>query len=167
MVNVFCYRGNFINMTFIDAKTKYRTPYLLDVWSLLTEPYKVVFRTSSQRLQKGRLMALHIGQCGDVFKTLHWEVLRTLYFNILRTLVEGVVRMLIGDVPRRLLCFTRSICFCRYYCPGLPTWLKICLDLFLISCDNILKKKDVNVQVKLTSFPFLEKDRKFGAYPER
>ena len=37
-----------------------------------------------------------------------------------------------------------------YWCPGLPTWLEICLDLFFISCINILKK-DVNVQVKLTS----------------
>ena len=35
MVNLLCYRGNFINMTFIDAKTKYRTPYLLDV----SDPY--------------------------------------------------------------------------------------------------------------------------------
>ena len=42
-----------------------------------------------------------------------------------------------------------------------PTRLeKTCLDLPLISYNNILKKKDINVQVKLTSFYFLEKDRK-------
>ena len=39
---------------------------------------------------------------------------------------------------------------------GHPTWLeKTCLDLLLISYDNILKKKDANVQAEL------EKDRKF------
>ena len=57
---------------------------------------------------------------------------------------------------------SRSICFCRYQCPGFPTLLKnTCLDLLLISCDNILKKKDVNVHGKLASFYFPEKDRKF------
>ena len=45
---------------------------------------------------------------------------------------------------------------------------KICfLDLLLFSYDYILKKKDANEQVKFTSFYFLEKDRKFGAYPQR
>ena len=48
-----------------------------------------------------------------------------------------------------------------YYCPGLPTWFeKTCSDLLLISYDNILKKKHINVQVKLSSFYFTEKDRK-------
>ena len=41
-----------------------------------------------------------------------------------------------------------------------PRGWKTCVDLLLISCDNILKKKDINVQIKLTSFYFLKKDRK-------
>ena len=36
---------------------------------------------------------------------------------------------------------------------------KTYLDLLLISYDKILKKKDANVQVNLTSFYFLEEDR--------
>ena len=42
-------------------------------------------------------------------------------------------------------------------------WLEEpCLDLLLVSYNNILKKKDANVQVKLKFFYFLEKDRKSG-----
>ena len=40
-------------------------------------------------------MALHIGRCGDVLKTLYWDVLRTSYFNVLRTPL--------GDVPWRYI----------------------------------------------------------------
>ena len=39
-------------------------------------------------------------------------------------------------------------------------WRKTYLDLLLISYNNILKKKDANMQVKLISFYFLEKEKK-------
>ena len=45
-------------------------------------------------------MALHKGQYGDVFRTLHWDVLRTSYFNVVRTLVEDVGRKRPQDVGR-------------------------------------------------------------------
>ena len=35
MVNLLCCGGHFSNITLIDAKTKFRSPYLLDV----SEPY--------------------------------------------------------------------------------------------------------------------------------
>ena len=44
---------------------------------------------------------------------------------------------------------------------------KTCLDLLLVSYNNVLKEKNVNVQVKLTSFYFLEKNRKFRVYLQR
>ena len=48
-------------------------------------------------------MALHIGQYGDVLRTLHWDVFRTSYFNVLRTSVEDVLRTLVGDAPLRYI----------------------------------------------------------------
>ena len=48
-------------------------------------------------------MVLHIGQYGDVFRTLHWDVIGTSYFNVLRTSVEDVLRTSIGDVPWRYI----------------------------------------------------------------
>ena len=46
-------------------------------------------------------MALHIGQFGDVLKTLHWDVLRTSCFNVLRTSVEDILRTSVGNVTSR------------------------------------------------------------------
>ena len=90
--------------------------------ALLIEPYKDVFRTSSghwwdtslgvtyqtvwgrphnlckrrhRDVGRGRPMASHIGQYGDV--------LRTSYFNVLRKLVEDVLRTSVGDVPQRYI----------------------------------------------------------------
>ena len=45
----------------------------------------------------GRPIALHIGQCRDVIRTLHWGILRTSYFNVLRTSVEDFLRKSVGD----------------------------------------------------------------------
>ena len=42
-------------------------------------------------------MALHVGQYGDVFGTLHSDANKTSYFNGLRTSVKGVLRALVGD----------------------------------------------------------------------
>ena len=141
IVNLLCCGSRFSNKTFIDAKTKYRSPYLLEA----SQPYLYkhirkslgrLWKTSSVRRQDTSLgvkyytlcerphnvcrrrlqdvvmgppMALHIGQYGDVLRTLAWEVLRTLawdvlrtsYFNVLSTSVEDVFRTLVGDVPWR------------------------------------------------------------------
>ena len=100
MVNLLlCCGGHFSNITFIDANTKYRSPYHFDV----SQPYlQNYIRTSLERPQDvgtslgikyqiawGRLhnvcrrrtqdvggerpMALQIGQYGDVLRTLHWD----------------------------------------------------------------------------------------------
>ena len=50
--------------------------------------------------------------------------------------------------------------FAGTICPGLPMPLEKKRALLLISDNNISKKKDANVHVKLTYFYFLEKDRK-------
>ena len=70
-------------------------------------PYGDVLITSAGDVLKtsvrGLPMALHIGQYGDVPRTLRWYVLRTLYLNVLRTSVEDVLRTSIGDIPWRYI----------------------------------------------------------------
>ena len=65
-------------------------------------------------------------------------------------------------VPRgRILCLiTQYLLFAGTSVQSPHVVGKTCLDLLLISYNNILKKKDGHVQGKLTSFYFLEKDRK-------
>ena len=46
---------------------------------------------------------LHIGQYGDVLRTLHWDVLRTSYFNVFKTSVGDAFSMSGGDVPWRCI----------------------------------------------------------------
>ena len=48
-------------------------------------------------------MALHIGQCGDVLRKLHWNVLKKSYFNVLRMLVKDTLKTSAGDVPWRYI----------------------------------------------------------------
>ena len=54
----------------------------------------------------------------------------------------------------------RMLCLITYYLLLQVVVEKHCLDLLLITHNDILKKKDAHVQVKLTSFSFLEKHRK-------
>ena len=133
IVNLLCCGSRFSNKTFIDAKTKYRSPYLLEAsqpylykhirkslgrpwetssvrrqdtslgvkyYTLCGRPHNVC-RRRPQDVSTGPPMALHIGQYGDVLRTLAWDVLGTSYFNVLSTSVEDVFRTLVGDVPWR------------------------------------------------------------------
>ena len=67
------------------------------IWGL---PHNVC-RRCPQDLSRGHPLALHIGQYGDVLRTLHWDVLRMSYFSLLRGSVEDLLRTLAGDVPNR------------------------------------------------------------------
>ena len=60
-----------------------------------------VCRRRPQDVGRGRPLALHIGQYGDVLRTLHWDVLRMSYFSLLRASVEDLLRTLVGDVINR------------------------------------------------------------------
>ena len=42
-------------------------------------------------------MALHIGQYGDVLRTLHWDVLRVSFFDVLWTSVGEVPWLYVED----------------------------------------------------------------------
>ena len=84
-VNLLCCRGHFSSITFIDAKTKYRSPYLLDV----SQPYlKNHIRTSlgrpwnvcdrrPQDVGRARSLELQIRPYGDVLVTSAGDVLKT------------------------------------------------------------------------------------------
>ena len=113
-------------MTFNDAKTKYRSPYLLD----LSQPYfQNRLRTSLGRpwdLSEGRRQNASLGVTGqtiqghccnvcrkrpqDVGKgrplALHighyWDDLRTLYWDVLRASYFNVQRISVEDVLRML-----------------------------------------------------------------
>ena len=50
-----------------------------------------VCRRRPQDVGGGRPLVLHIGQYGDVLRTLLWDVLGTPYFNVLRMLVEDLL----------------------------------------------------------------------------
>ena len=62
-----------------------------------------ICRRRPQNVGRGRPMELHIGQYGNILRTLQWDVNRTSYFNVLRTLVEDALRMSVGDVPWRYI----------------------------------------------------------------
>ena len=62
-----------------------------------------VCRRRPQDDGRGSPMTLHIGQYGDVLRTLHWDVLRTSYFNVLRMSGEDVLRRSVGDVLWRYI----------------------------------------------------------------
>ena len=72
------------------------------------------------------------------------------------------------DIIKVTICLIRKFfAFTGTSVQASPRGWKKHVILLLINYDNILKKKDANVQIKLTSFYILEKDRKFGAYPQR
>ena len=62
-----------------------------------------VGRSFPQDVGRVRPIALHIGQYGDVLRTLHWVILRTSHFNVLRTSVENVLRESVQDIPWRYI----------------------------------------------------------------
>ena len=77
VVHLLCCGGHFITTVFIDAKTKYRSPYILDV----SCPYLYNYISTSlghpwdvsegrpQDVGRTRHLALHTGQYGDVLRT--------------------------------------------------------------------------------------------------
>ena len=91
IVNLLCFGGYFSSITFIDAKTKYRSPYFLDT----SQPYlhnhvRTFFRRGCprnlcrRRLQdvgRVRHLALHIGHYGYILRTLSWNVLQEVIFQ--------------------------------------------------------------------------------------
>ena len=132
IVKLLCCGGHFSSITFIDAKTKHRSPYLLDV----CQPYLQnhirtslgcprdisegrphdVGRTRPLGLQirpiweRRRNVARDVAwrYIQDIMGTssgrmLRWDVLRTSYFNVQRTSVEDVLRTSAGDVPWRYI----------------------------------------------------------------
>ena len=67
IVNMLCCGGQFSNITFINAKTKYRCPYLMDIFlALLIEPYKDVFRTSEKDILRTPLRNVLMMSVGHV-----------------------------------------------------------------------------------------------------
>ena len=108
--------GHFSTIIFIDAKTKYRSSYLLDVSQpdLQNHIRKSLGRPQDvseghpQDVGKTLSLELNIRLYGGVLRTLHWDVLRTSYLKVLRTSVEDfgsncpleLHRGLYGDVHR-------------------------------------------------------------------
>ena len=82
MVNLLCSGGHFSNITFINAKTKYESPYLLDV----SQPY----------LQNHLRMSL--GRPQDVGSTRSLELNIRPYWHIIITSAGGVLKMSVGNV---------------------------------------------------------------------
>ena len=82
MVNLLCSGGHFSNITFINAKTKYESSYLLDV----SQPY----------LQNHLWMSL--GRPQDVGSTRSLELNIRPYWHIIITSAGGVLKMSVGNV---------------------------------------------------------------------
>ena len=82
IVNLLCSGGHFSNTTFIDAKTKFRSAYLLDV----SQPYLQNHITSSL----GRPQDVSEGRPQGVGRTHPLELNIRLYWKILITSVQGM-----------------------------------------------------------------------------
>ena len=96
MVNLLlCCGGHFSNITFIDAKTKYRSRYFLDI----SYPYlKSHIRTSS-----GRPQDVSEGCPQDVGRTRPLELNIRPYGDNLITSAGDVLKTSLGDVPWRYI----------------------------------------------------------------
>ena len=123
-----CCGGHSSSVAFLDAKTKYRSPYLLNV----SQPYlQNHVRTSLGRPQdvgRTRPLELQIRPYRDVLVTSAEDLLKTLagdvpwchtmrtssglyigtsfgtsYFNVQRTSLEDALRATEGDVPWRYI----------------------------------------------------------------
>ena len=103
MVNLVCCGGRFSNKTFIDAKTKYRSLYLLDV----SQPYlQNHIRTSlgyPQDVSRRRPQDICRTLLLELSFSLYGKVLITSAGHVLKTSVEDVLRTLIRDVPLRCI----------------------------------------------------------------
>ena len=85
IANLLCFGGNFSNVTLIDAKTKYRSPYLMDI----SQPYLQMHISTSlgrprdvsegcpQGVGRTRPLELHIRPYGEVLITSAGDVLTT------------------------------------------------------------------------------------------
>ena len=65
-------------------------------------PYNIC-RRRAQDVGRGRLFVLHVGQQGDILRTLDQDVHRTSYFNVIRTSVDDVLRILGDNIPWRYI----------------------------------------------------------------
>ena len=90
IVNLLCCGGHFSSITFIDAKTKYRSPDLMDIFQSYLENH---IRTS-------------LGLPQDISERRRASLLELQirpYGNVLVTSLGDVIKTLAGDVPWRYI----------------------------------------------------------------
>ena len=95
MVNLLCSEDHFSNIAFIDAKTKDRIPYLLDVSQLYLKNH---IRTSL-----GRSQDVSEGCPQDVGKTPSLNLNIRPCEDVLITSAEDVLKTSVGDFPWRYI----------------------------------------------------------------
>ena len=106
MVSPLCCGGYFSNITFIDVKTKYRSPYLLDVSQSYLQNH---IRTSL-----GRPHDDSEGRPQDVSRTRLLELSIRLYGHVFITSTGDVLKTLVGDIPWRYIQDSMGTCSGRY-----------------------------------------------------
>ena len=95
MVNLLCCGDHFGNITFFDAKTIYRSPYLLDV----SQPYL----QNHMRTSLGRPQDVSEERPQDVGRTRPLEINIRPYGEVLITSTRDVFKTSVGNVPWRYI----------------------------------------------------------------